>query len=201
MSTIPLAVNEAFVTTERSWANGEFSWDFSQSVNSISSAQYAVMSLENLWFEMIQIANVVLVFQGKGLKPNWVEEVAPKLRELISLPENWDSYGAKPINPNAAESALKLLSSIMATYAVATPALIPRNRGGLQLEWNSSRLDLEIKIDADGTCRAYCQDYESDQESVFAIAHDYSNLQPLVSKLPATEITHGDSSGNARVQR
>ncbi|MGV3724590.1 MAG: hypothetical protein ACO1SX_27150, partial [Actinomycetota bacterium] len=65
---------------------------------------------------------------------------------LLELPENWDSYGAKPITPAAVETAAR----VAAVLKARDPQAMPLACGGVQLEWHADGVDVEIEIGADG---------------------------------------------------
>ncbi|HYT41467.1 MAG TPA: hypothetical protein VEP90_03925, partial [Methylomirabilota bacterium] len=61
-----------------------------------------------------------------------------KLDELKNLPEDWDSYGADPINPNAIAKAKSIITSVMIAFnsiignVVQLTDIIPIADGGVQ---------------------------------------------------------------------
>jgi hypothetical protein len=75
-----------------------------------------------------------------------------KLDELKNLPEDWDSYGADPISPNAIEKAKSIITSVMIAFGsiignvVQLTDIIPIADGGVQLEWTGPHAELEIEI-------------------------------------------------------
>ena len=79
-----------------------------------------------------------------------------KLDELKNLPEDWDSYGAAPISPNAIAKAKSIIISVMIAFGgiignvVKLTDVIPIADGGVQLEWVGPHAELEIEISPDG---------------------------------------------------
>jgi hypothetical protein len=79
-----------------------------------------------------------------------------KLDELKNLPENWDSYGADPIRPNAIAKAKSIITSVMIAFSgnignvVQLKDVIPVADGGVQLEWIGPHAELEIEISPNG---------------------------------------------------
>ena len=75
-----------------------------------------------------------------------------KLEELKNLPEDWDSYGADPISPNAIAKAKSIITSVMIAFGgiignvVQLSDVIPIADGGVQLEWVGPHAELEIEI-------------------------------------------------------
>lgn len=66
------------------------------------------------------------------------------LKSLLALPENWNSYGAPRIEPNAVAKAVQVMQALQ-----REPHVIPASDGGVQLEWPS--VDVEITIAGDGS--------------------------------------------------
>src|SRR5487761_353267 len=77
--------------------------------------------------------------------PEWLAPTVEQLSALLTLAPNWDSYGAKPVDPHVAFAALKLLSRVMRGDS-PPPSVVPTNGGGLQLEWHVHGIDLEVAI-------------------------------------------------------
>lgn len=81
--------------------------------------------------------------EGDGV-PTWL---LPALRQMVTaldLPPNWNSHGAKGVEPGAVYSALKIL---LHTARADTPAprVVPTPHGGIHLEWNTRDIDLEVE--------------------------------------------------------
>jgi len=81
---------------------------------------------------------------GKDPRP-WVEPTVQSLKKLLDLPPDWDSYGGSPIDPTCVYAALILVSGILPDNAPA-PSVVPTSRGGLQLEWHTRGVDLEVEF-------------------------------------------------------
>jgi hypothetical protein len=82
--------------------------------------------------------------QGQTLRP-WLEPTMIQLQALLRLLQNWDSYNARPVSPNAALRALAVLVQIMPADG-PPPSVIPTPSGGVVLEWHPSGQDLEVEI-------------------------------------------------------
>lgn len=79
----------------------------------------------------------------------WQRQAIKRLKEVLSLPENWDSYGSPPPTLDAANTAMGILTGIDLDYFVA-PRVVPISGGGLQLEWRLGTRALELEIHDDG---------------------------------------------------
>ncbi|MBI3680891.1 MAG: hypothetical protein HY235_10900 [Acidobacteria bacterium] len=67
--------------------------------------------------------------------------------DLLGLPPGWNSYSAKPIAARNAVRAIQVLASLMNTET-PPPAVVPRVQGGIQLEWHTKEIDIEVYIDS-----------------------------------------------------
>lgn len=81
--------------------------------------------------------------------PRWLNSLKDELTALSRLPANWDSYGARAIDPQAALMTARFLCSALREEAVL-PKLVPTVRGNIQLEWYNDRAELEIEVGAQG---------------------------------------------------
>ena len=64
-----------------------------------------------------------------------------KLRGLLDLKKGWDSYNAREISLYAVERAQQFIEALH---------IVPTVRGGVQLEWHHSGVEIEIEFAADG---------------------------------------------------
>lgn len=76
--------------------------------------------------------------------PAWVEPTVQALADLLTLPPGWDSYGANAVDPWHVWATFELLSLVMRDDTPA-PVVCPTNRGGVQVEWHTRGIDLEIE--------------------------------------------------------
>lgn len=65
------------------------------------------------------------------------------LDTIAALPQNWDSYGARPVDPRAIA-----LARIM---TIRPASIVPTSGGGIQLEWHEDGLHAEVVIHPDGS--------------------------------------------------
>ncbi len=67
--------------------------------------------------------------------------------DLLRLPAGWNSYAAKPIAPQTATQAIRLLAEFLGSRT-PPPTVVPTVRGGIQIEWHTRGVNLEIYIGA-----------------------------------------------------
>lgn len=116
------------------------------------------------------------IIEWQGALPTWIMPTIQTMRELMDLPPGWDSYGAQIIDFEPIISALELLASLMQPNT-PMPAVVPTNRGGVQLEWHTRGIDLEIGIQSRAHQYASYQDHHQGIEWEGAIT---PNVGPLV---------------------
>ena len=74
--------------------------------------------------------------------PKWIRSLERKLDTFRSLQENWDSYGAHPINDGALENAKQFLNSALFS-GLEKPLVAATSRGGVHVEWDNNGRALE----------------------------------------------------------
>jgi hypothetical protein len=87
------------------------------------------------------------------------------LIELLELPGGWNSYNAKPIRKENVTFAVDLLSRLMHENT-PEPDVVPKVRGGVQLEWHTGGVNLEISIDSPNNVKFFAEDIAGSQEAV-----------------------------------
>lgn len=70
-----------------------------------------------------------------------------QIARLLELRAGWDSNNAKPVQREAVNGALQVLSKVLGP-ATPSPQVVPTVGGGLQLEWHSGGLDIEVYVDS-----------------------------------------------------
>jgi hypothetical protein len=95
--------------------------------------------------------------------PPWFPPVIDRIKELSSLPPNWDEHGASAIEAEHLAKALVFLAEVMRPKT-PTPALVPIGNGGVQVEWHRAGLDVEVPFSKDDQPDLYCYDMESGEE-------------------------------------
>ena len=106
---------------------------------------------------------LMIVFPRNGATPPWLMPTIGRLAEVLKLPENWNSYRARSVDPASAAAALELLASVMQANTPA-PLLVPTVRGGLQLEWHTRGVDLEVEPLSAGRASVFVEDQISGEQ-------------------------------------
>ena len=82
------------------------------------------------------------------IMPTWMKATLKQLEEISTLERNWDSYGAPVIAPSRIAQAYNVVQSVMHDCA-PPPILLPTSDGGIQIEWHTHGVDLEISLVSD----------------------------------------------------
>lgn len=124
-----------------------------------------------------------------------ISALAPQLRPVIEtleqfkdLPENWDSYGARPVEADCIIKALEVLREVTCWDTLA-PYVFPTPAGGVQFEWHTRGIDLEIEIASPLHVVAYYEGPDpdsSDNEWEKDVSDDFSPLIVPIAKLRGT---------------
>jgi hypothetical protein len=99
---------------------------------------------------------------ASGVRPD-LSPLPDTAKRLSKLPENWDSYGAEPVDPELIEYGLSRLNELT-TSQTPLPAMVPTSHGGIQLEWHCRGIDLEIRIESLGVVHVSFEDSRTLEE-------------------------------------
>jgi hypothetical protein len=139
---------------------------------------------ERTYFEQarVSVPRINLIIEGEDEELTWFRPTVQALAELLSLSENWDSYGARPIDLEMVRSALQLLAETMRANT-PPPIVVPTHRGGIQLEWHTRGVDLEVDILSPGRiCLSY-EDHQTGDEWEGELTSDLTRLSNALLKL------------------
>ena len=110
----------------------------------------------------------------------WRLQVADRLFDLLQLPENWDSYGARVPSRTSADDMLAVLGSIMQAKS-PTPSVVPSAQGHFQAEWHRNGIDLEVEVIAPTKIMVTYAD--ADEEWEKELDFDFTLLVNAVKRL------------------
>ena len=109
---------------------------------------------------------------------NFWEEVAP----FLELAPGWDSYGAAAVSSGAIESAYGLFCSVMRP-STSFPNIVPTPRGGIQLEWDTPGLFIEVETLGRNRFGVLVEDKSSGAMDEFEIIADLTPLLKYFDRL------------------
>ena len=86
-----------------------------------------------------------VAFNFDQMPEEWFMPLLEQVCDLGMLLPNWDSYGARPIDPRIAAHTVSILMDTL-DEGSPFPAVVPTSRGGIQLEWHAGGIDLEVDV-------------------------------------------------------
>jgi hypothetical protein len=116
------------------------------------------------------------------LVPPWFAELDRELMSLVNLEANWNSYGARPVHESTVRAASDLLRQLIRP-SVPGPAVVPTSGGGIQFEWHTDDIDLEIELASAGRLSAAFEDRASGEEWERDFSSDLGQLVAAINKL------------------
>ena len=102
--------------------------------------------------------------------------------DLLTLPLNWDSYGAGTIDPSVVQAAMDCMNAVLGPNSPA-PRVVPLSSGGLQLEWHRKGIDLEIVFDPGESPSLYYRNRASGEEGDHELPKESHLLRTIISAL------------------
>jgi len=122
-----------------------------------------------------------LATAGQGRSPEWLPQTEEAIRELATLPPNWNSYGARAVQSLVVPSAIELLRDIVRSDT-PRPSVGPTARGGVQLEWHTCGIDLEIELDLPNGIHVLYEDSAGEEEWELTPGSSRERLASLMSR-------------------
>jgi hypothetical protein len=116
--------------------------------------------------------------------PTWLMPTLERCAELLQLSDNWNSYGARSIDPGAVAAAIDLLLRVM-NPSTPSPLVVPTNRGSVNLEWHTGGMDVEVKDIESGRLYLYVEDQRGDHKWDGELRSDVQPLAGVLAELAA----------------
>lgn len=114
--------------------------------------------------------------------PAWFDPLMQGFVDLLTLPPNWDSYGAGAIDPRIVHDAMNLINGLLGP-TTAAPRVVPLSSGGIQLEWRRQGVDLEIVFDRNEQPFFYYRNRVSGDESEHVLPESSGLLRTIIGNL------------------
>lgn len=134
----------------------------------------------------IEEAGLMLVARGAEWEPAALRPTMRAFKELLELPENWDTYGAPRISIDVLVPVAKILWNLGRMRM--TPELYPVNHGGVQLEWRSNLAEIELEVTPAGELAVLCHVREAEhpweRETTLGSNHASELLGTLAQLIP-----------------
>jgi hypothetical protein len=114
--------------------------------------------------------------------PAWFDPLMQGFVDLLTLPSDWNSYGAGPIDQDIVLDAMGYVNDLLGPASPA-PRVAPLSSGGLQLEWHRKGIDLEVVFDRDGQPFFYCRNPVTGEDSEHELPEESALLRSIIGKL------------------
>ena len=131
---------------------------------------------------VIRTPGLVVEIQARGPLPESFLKSIQGVADLLSLPSGWSSYSAKPIAPQNATRAIRLLAEFLRPE-IPPPLIVPTVRGGIQLEWHTKGINIEIYIDTPESIRFFAEHVESEASFEGSLAGHEQELRLWMERI------------------
>ncbi len=118
----------------------------------------------------------------QGGSSPWVMPTITALAALLQLRAGWDTRGSPPIQVAYAKSALDVIFAVMRDNTPA-PSVVPTSRGGVQIEWHTRGIDLEVEFETPYLIRGFFEDHRAGQSWEKDLSIDQNALVQAITVL------------------
>jgi len=127
-------------------------------------------------------AEISVEVHATGSSPRPFIESLEGIAKLLTLPSGWNSYSARPIAPPNAIRAIRLIWDLLQP-GIPAPKVVPRVRGGIQLEWHTEAGDIEVYIDSPDQISFFAEHAESGESTEAQLAGHEEVLRGWVQRI------------------
>jgi hypothetical protein len=121
------------------------------------------------------------VHANRPMSPTFQKSVEA-VADLLNLPPGWNSYSAKPIARENARRAIRLLDEFLKSDT-PPPSIVPTVRGGIQLEWHTRGVNVEIYIEFPNDVTFFAEDTGSNKSSDAPLSGHEHELMSWLQRL------------------
>lgn len=114
-----------------------------------------------------------------GELPQWMRDALSRLNQVAQMPSNWDTYGAIPVNQRTLEHALLVLTKLMPS-SKRLPQILASSHGGVLLQWDDGRRELEVSVDGPMRGTVYFSDDEAGEQEEGQLELDLKHVTQRV---------------------
>ena len=123
----------------------------------------------------------VEVQSNDSISPSFLSSVKG-VADLLGLPAGWNSYSAKPIEPRNVKRAIELLAELLGPET-PPPIVVATVRGGIQLEWHTNGIDIEVYITAPQEICFFAEQLGSDESTEQSLAGHVHELRSWLDRV------------------
>ena len=114
----------------------------------------------------------------------WWPSVSSQLDQLLTLPGNWDSYGACPIDREIVESVKGLLACLGEFLDLPSPCVSATRTGGVLLQWRSGTKEVEVElVSRDAASFVYADEATTEEDEGELFRDECVDLNPVFKHL------------------
>ncbi|HEX7165423.1 MAG TPA: hypothetical protein VF230_00450 [Acidimicrobiales bacterium] len=121
--------------------------------------------------------------------PEWVHQFIVRVRDLFHegvLRSDWNGHGARALQIEAVELAMRVLGALLHERPRPFPTwIVPTFRGGLQLEWKVDEIELEIDVDPNGTIEVLFSDRGEQKEWDGSFSERIDDVHHVLDRIAA----------------
>lgn len=132
--------------TEATWISTETPWFFNDKLNGVIVFPANRLFANNLTESCSRRFEIT-----KNEFYKQYLDILKKIGKFSKFADNWDSYGAKPIDKECIAQSLKVIEELIRlksieSFKIPNPFIAPLSSGGIQIEWEENDRYLEITI-------------------------------------------------------
>ncbi|GAB4135361.1 MAG: hypothetical protein Tsb009_01520 [Planctomycetaceae bacterium] len=113
---------------------------------------------------------------------DWLQPLNEKLNSLLSLKENWDSYGGLPPRKQAVHGVTAIFDGFF-DEETPFPEIVPTSKGNIQLEWHLPHCELEVEVISTVQMHLYFEDEENGELIDTVLEADQTVLSNCIDRL------------------
>lgn len=112
----------------------------------------------------------------------WWEQAERRLESLLKLPDGWDGYDGVAVKFANVFITTTILNGICRD-STPLPDFVPVSRGGLQIEWHTADVDIEIYIANPTEIHALRSFVDGRPDEEVAIRNNFAEIVPWIRDL------------------
>jgi len=120
--------------------------------------------------------------QASNQTPRCFLKSVEEIVNLLALSPGWNSYSAKPIGQQSVVAAIKLLAEFLELES-PSPVVVPTVQGGIQLEWHTKGINLEVYVDSPGKISFFAEEIRSGESSEKILAGHEPELRSWIQRI------------------
>jgi len=125
---------------------------------------------------------ITVEIQASGPMPQSLVKSVEGVVDLLGLQAGWNSYSAKPIEPRNAIRAVQLLFELLGSVT-PQPIVVPTPRGGIQLEWHTQGVNIEVYINSPTDISFFAEQLGSSESTEQPLANHEDELKSWLERI------------------